>query len=117
MTDFYHVDEFEEDLRNLTKKYKHLDDDLENFKRVFVAKLPYTLYGSVRITYAGNEVKIPVYKARHFRSRDLKGKGVRSGFRVIYTYNEESDTLTLIEIYFKANKTNPDFDRIKKYCT
>jgi mRNA-degrading endonuclease RelE of RelBE toxin-antitoxin system len=116
---FHHVAEFESDLEEISKKYRNISEDLENFKKVLNARAPHNIFhGAERITYFGSSIKIPVYKAKHFRSRDLKGKGVKSGFRVIYTYNVADNMVTLIEIYMKTNtKQHPDPTRIHKYCT
>jgi mRNA-degrading endonuclease RelE of RelBE toxin-antitoxin system len=116
---FYHVPEFESDLEEISKRYRNISEDLENFKKVLNARAPHNIFhGAERMTYLGDGIKIPVYKFKHFRSRDLKGKGARSGFRVIYTYDGDTDTITLIEIYMKTNtKQHPDLTRIHKYCT
>jgi len=53
-----------------------------------------------------------VYKAKKFACKSLKGKGVQSGIRVIYAYEEEKDRIVLIEIYFKGDKSNEDKKRI-----
>ena len=76
---FYHVAEFESDLEEISKKYRNIPVDLENFKKVLNARAPHNIFhGAERITYFGSSIKIPVYKAKHFRSRDLKGKGVKT---------------------------------------
>jgi hypothetical protein len=42
----------------------------------------------------------PIYKAKKFACRALKGKGVQSGIRVIYAYFKDDDKIELVEIYF-----------------
>jgi len=56
-----------------------------------------------------------IYKAKKFTCRSLKGKGVKSGIRIIYAYFEEEDKIELIEIYYKGNKENEDRERILRY--
>jgi len=106
--------EFEKDLKRLLKRFKTIEDDLEIFieKELFLYhKLNIDNRGIFRIT--GLPVKdIKIYKARKFACRSLKGKGVRSGIRVIYTYSEARDTIELIEIYYKGDKENEDRERI-----
>ena len=58
--------------------------------------------------------KDPIYKVRHFRCKALKGKGSRSGIRVIYAYEQDKALVTLIEVYhtMKVNremKTGKEF--------
>ncbi len=53
-----------------------------------------------------------IYKAKKFACKSLKGKGAKSGIRIIYAYYEKEDIIELIEIYFKGDKTNEDKSRI-----
>jgi len=46
-----------------------------------------------------------------FASRSLKGKGAKTGLRLIYKFEVEIKTIDLIEIYFKGNKENEDRER------
>jgi mRNA-degrading endonuclease RelE of RelBE toxin-antitoxin system len=82
-----------------------------------VATLPGELPGTVRISDLGDSIKLPVYKVKHFRCSDLKGKGSRSGIRIIYTFIRNKNKIVLIQIYFKGdNQDNHDKERILKYC-
>jgi mRNA-degrading endonuclease RelE of RelBE toxin-antitoxin system len=64
----------------------------------------------------GLKIESPmIYKAKKFACRSLKGRGVQSGIRVIYTYFEEQDKIELIEIYHKGDKENEDRERILKH--
>ncbi len=54
-----------------------------------------------------------VYKATKFACKSLKGKGSRSGIRVVYAYFEQLDRIELVEIYFKGDKENENRERIK----
>jgi mRNA-degrading endonuclease RelE of RelBE toxin-antitoxin system len=98
----------------LCKKYRHLKQDLETAKKVLRC-LPENRNLAVRIPDLGREVKVPIYKLKKFRSRDFKGRGARSGFRIIYAYERAENRVTLIEIYHKNKKDNEDRDRILKY--
>lgn len=112
--EFVMLPEFDRELKKLRKKYKTLDDDLENFKKILKASLP-APPGTFRIANLGKGVDDPIYKVKHFRCRALKGKGNRSGIRVIYAYEESIDKITFIEIYHKNMKENEDRERILKY--
>jgi mRNA-degrading endonuclease RelE of RelBE toxin-antitoxin system len=73
------------------------------------------LSGTVQISDIGQDVKDPIYKVRHFRCKALKGKGSRSGIRVIYAYQQDKDKVMLIEMYHKSKQGNENRERILKY--
>jgi len=109
--------EFDNDLKRLLKRFRALKDDLA----IFIDNQLF-LYHKLRIDNKGVSpipglpVKgISIYKARKFACKSLKGKGVQSGIRVIYTYLEDSDTIELIEIYYKGDTENEDRDRISRH--
>ncbi len=109
--------EFEKDTKRLLKKFKTIEDDLKIFieKQLFLYhKLKVDNKGIFQITglLVGNP---KVYKSKKFACRSLKGKGARSGIRVIYAYDEEKDKVELIEMYYKGDKENEDRQRILEY--
>jgi mRNA-degrading endonuclease RelE of RelBE toxin-antitoxin system len=112
---FEAVPEFNKELKKLSKKYKLLNEDFESFRTVLTKKLPNHTPGTFKISDLGANVKAPIYKVKHFRSRDFRGKGSRSGFRIIYAHMQCSEKIIFIEIYHKSNKSNHDIGRIKKY--
>ena len=115
MTSFEEVDEFKKEIKKLNKKFKSIYTDLVTFKKALIAELPKPPRGTVRVSRLGQNVKIPIYKVRHFRCKSLKGRGVRSGIRIIYAHNEKEDKVIFIEIYYKDGKKNEDRERILKY--
>jgi hypothetical protein len=108
--------DFERDMKRLIKRFRSLEDDLDNFIKtelVLLHKLKIDNRGVVQM--AGLGIQEPkVYKARKFACRSLKGKGADSGIRVIYACFEEKDRIELIEIYYKGDKNNEDRERILK---
>ena len=109
--------EFDKDLKGLIKRFRTIEQDLE----IFIDKELF-LYHKLSIDNKGIfpipalPIKnLTVYKAKKFACRSLKGKGVQSGIRVIYTYSESSDTIELIEIYYKGDKENEDRERISRH--
>ena len=109
--------EFDKDLKKLLKRFRTIEDDLEIFieNELFLYhKLNIDTKGVFPIP--GLPVKgVKIYKAKKFACRCLKGKGVQSGIRVIYTYFEDRDTIELIEIYYKGDKENEDRERISRH--
>jgi hypothetical protein len=109
--------EFEKDLKKLLKRFRTLEDDLDNF-----IKTELNLYHKLKIDNKGI-FPIPgllfhdptVFKAKIFACRSLKGRGVQSGIRVIYSYFEKIDSIELVEIYYKGDKENEDRERILRH--
>ncbi|CAD6493095.1 MAG: hypothetical protein CHKLHMKO_00415 [Candidatus Argoarchaeum ethanivorans] len=116
MTEFEEVPEFSNDLKKLYRKHKSIYSDLQTFEKALVVKLPGYLPGTKHISNLGKNIEIPIYKVTHFRCASLKGKGVRSGIRIIYTYIQNKQKIVLIEIYHKNKQENHNRDRIIKYC-
>ena len=107
--------DFERDLKKLAKKFRTIEDDLDIFVETelyLFHKLKIDNKGIFRIVGLPYE-NPPVYKAKKFACRSLKGKGVHSGIRMIYAYFEEKGRIELIEIYYKGDKENEDWARIK----
>ena len=112
-----YLEEFKRDLKRLLKRYRTLQEDLETFIKTqlhLFHKLKVDNKGVVLIDNLG--IKYPkIYKARKFACRSLKGKGVNSGIRIIYTYYPEEDRIEFIEIYYKGDKGVEDRKRILKH--
>jgi len=114
---FTQLPEFEKEMRKLLKRFRTLEEDLDNF--IKFGMVPYHKLGEDN----GGIVRIPdlgfdqpkIFKARKFACRSMKGKGVQSGIRIIYAFFEEEDRIELIEIYYKGDKENEDRKRILKY--
>lgn len=108
-------DGFSKDLKQLFKKYRFLNEDLETFinAQLFAFhKLQIDNHGLFPINNLGFDLP-QVYKAKKFACKALKGKGARSSIRVIYAYIPENDEIYLIEIYSKSHKENENLERIK----
>ena len=115
---FEAVPEFKKEFKVLSKKYRHLEADFKKFQSVLEKTSFSFIPGNYRISDLGINVKTPVYKLKHFRSLDCKGKGSRSGFRIIYALiqeQEDYDKIIFIEIYHKNNQHNHDKERILRY--
>jgi mRNA-degrading endonuclease RelE of RelBE toxin-antitoxin system len=108
-----YVSEFHRDLKRL-RKYKHLADDLQVALKAICTN-PESEYLVKRINDLGEDIKIPIYKLKKFHSTDIKNKGARSGFRLIYAYKKDENKIYLDEIFHKSQKANEDRERIYKY--
>ncbi len=114
--EFHMLTIFEKDLKKLQKKYPSLQKDFHDFKD-FLKLFP-TGMGTgdiVRINGLGEEIQIPIYKAKSFRCYSIAKNSNKSGIRVIYAYdmsNETIEFIEFIEIYQKGAQENESRDRI-----
>jgi mRNA-degrading endonuclease RelE of RelBE toxin-antitoxin system len=106
--------EFERDLKHLIKKFRSLPEDLET-----LVSTSLNLYHKMDIKHDGIEridrlrIDQPeIYKVVKFACRALKGRGAKSGLRVIYAYDSALDKIEFVEIYFKADQEIEDRARI-----
>ncbi len=107
MNHFNALAEFEKEFKRLFKKYRTLDDDLENFKKILITT-PTGIGKNFVIVSSSQTVKI--VKAR-MACRALRDRSLR----IVYSYIEPERRIDFIEIYFKGEKENEDRERIKEY--
>jgi hypothetical protein len=107
---FYELTEFKKDLKNLLKKYRTLNDDLEVVKRVLAVTPDERPPFSFRMDNLGLEACIITVKK--IACKALKGRGVNSGLRLIYAHFPDEQKITFIELYHKNEKENEDKTRI-----
>lgn len=111
-----YCEEFSRDFKKLLKRYRSFKEDLEIFIEAQLYsfhKLHIDNHGVTRINNIGFDSP-PIYKARKFACRALKGKGSRSGIHIIYAYMMETDEIIFFEIYSKTDKQNEDRERIRE---
>jgi len=107
---FEEIAPYKKDLKNLSKKYHTLPEDLELVKKVLEyspdARPPF----SFRIDNLG--IDNCIIKVKKIACRSLKGRGVNSGLRLVYAYFEPEQRIVLLELYHKNEKENEDRERI-----
>jgi len=109
--EFSRLPAFEKDLKKLKKRFRTLDDDLAVFEKFLdVSSHPQAPH-TVRISDLGIEEPL-IIKVRTFACKSLKGKGARSGIRIIYAYLPEKEHVEFVEIYYKGDKPLENRDRI-----
>lgn len=104
--------EFQKDFKKLSKKFKSLDSDLIEFKKV-LNEAPLGIGKHFNVMTKSGDCYI--VKARFF-CKSLKKKDLR----IIYVCIENHQTkkisnIEFLEIYFKGVKENEDQERIKDY--
>lgn len=115
--DYKRVTEFDKELKKLLKRFSTLDDDIEVFKKNAIELLfCQNIDNGSCIRINRPRIQTPVFKAKKFASRSLKGKGVRSGIRIVFAFEEIENAITFLEIYYKEkDDTDCNLKRICKY--
>jgi len=109
---FKNTDEFQKDFKKLSKKFKSLDSDLTEFKKV-LCEAPLGIGKHFRVitkVECAHNIKARFF-CKYLKKKDL---------RIIYAYIENYQTketvgIEFLEMYFKGDKENEDRDRIKEY--
>lgn len=109
---FKYAQEFEKDFKKLSKKFRTLDYDLIEFKKI-LEESPLGIGKHFNVITKTDSVFI--IKARFF-CKSLKKKNLR----IIYACIKNKQIIEMvciefIELYFKGEKDNEDRERIKKY--
>jgi mRNA-degrading endonuclease RelE of RelBE toxin-antitoxin system len=107
---FESVPEYKKDLKDLLKKYRTLGEDMAVIQKVLTISPEERPPFSYRIDGLG--ITTCVIKVKKIACRSLKGRGVNSGFRLIYALFKEEQKIVFIELYHKNDKENKDRQRI-----
>lgn len=118
--------EFQKDLKKLVKKFRSLEEDLELVKIAVIELCHVGAPNSQGILEKRDNKatfliqgfctqEVLVCKIKKFACRALKGRGSKSGIRVVYAFHCQSCQVNFIEIYFKGEKENEDRERIREY--
>lgn len=110
---FDELEEYAKDIKKLQKRYRTLEEDIAIVKKVLTVEPNERPPFSFRIDGLG--ISTCVIKVKKIACRALKGKGVNSGFRLIYAHYEEEQKIVLVELYYKGDKEKEDKARIMKY--
>lgn len=107
---FDELPEFKKDLKDLLKKYRTLNEDMEVVKRVLKVTPDERPPFSFRIDNLG--LTTCIIKVKKIACKALKGRGVNSGLRLIYAHYPGKQRIIFIELYHKNNKAGEDRERI-----
>lgn len=111
------TEEFQKDFKKLLKKYRSLKEDLELAKIAAIELFHLKKNNNLSV------FPIPgfcteeqlVCKIKKFACKALKGRGSKSGIRIIYAFHVKSLKVDFIEIYFKTDQEIENRERIKQY--
>ncbi|MGD9108007.1 MAG: hypothetical protein PVI75_02430 [Gammaproteobacteria bacterium] len=108
---------FKKDFKRLNKKFKSLATDLDVAKKYVIELFHLNNIDNQSVVqmpgYANDFYQI--YKLRKFACKALKGRGAKSGIRIVYAHYKEVSKVTFIEMYFKADQANANITRIKEF--
>ena len=118
---YINSNEFEKELKQLSKKYKSIYDDFFAFK-LFLKNIienwqNIESFNIVQINWLWKDIILPVYKVKKFTCQSLKSD---KKLRLIFTYDKNSGEIQFIEFlefYAKGDKAVEDKERIKKYLS
>lgn len=116
---YKHTKEFEQDFKRLLKKFSTLREDLE-IAKVFAIELFHLKNIDRRAVFPIPNFcteKWKICKLKKFACKALRGRGIKSGIRIIYAYYVQTKTVDFIEMYFKGEKEFEDKKRIKEYLS
>jgi mRNA-degrading endonuclease RelE of RelBE toxin-antitoxin system len=111
------IPEFQKDLKRLLKKYPSLVGDLKLAKIAAIELFHIHKINNLSVFPIPNfcSEEMQICKIKKFACKSLKGRGAKSGIRVIYAFHIATLKVDFIEIYFKADQENEDRERIKGY--
>lgn len=115
---YRHHDKFEKQLKKLIKKYRTLEEDLEIAKKFAIEAFHLEKINNEAVWLIPKFDKkiVQIYKLKKFSCKALKGKGNRSGIRIIYAFYPEKFEVEFLEIYFKErDDSDMDYEFSAKY--
>ena len=110
---FEELPEFTKDVKQLSKKYPSIREDLNTLKLVLKVCPEGRPPFSFRVDHLGLED--PIIKVKKIACKSLKGRGSNSGLRLIYAFLRSSDKIVLIEIYHKSSSAMENRQRILQH--
>lgn len=111
------ISEFEKELKKLNRRFPTLNDDLETVKRNAIELKHINRIDNQSIFEIPNfcNEELVICKIKKFACKYLKGRGNKSGIRIIYAFFPYENRVEFIEIYFKGDKELEDRGRIESY--
>lgn len=115
MIEYEESDEFKKDLKKLAKRFISLPEDLQTVKKAVIELCHLKNINNLSTFEMPGfcTEDISFWKIKKFACKSLKGRGAKSGIRVIYSWCEVPSKVVFIEIYFKGDKENEDRKRLK----
>jgi mRNA-degrading endonuclease RelE of RelBE toxin-antitoxin system len=114
--EYQELPEFSKEFKKLKKKFKTLSEDFEIARKAAIELYHLkSINNQSAFEIPGLNGALPIFKLKKFACRFLKGRGVKSGIRIIYSWNQPKFKIVFLEIYYKGDKANEDKARIRAY--
>jgi mRNA-degrading endonuclease RelE of RelBE toxin-antitoxin system len=118
MINYQKTKEFERDSKKLLKSFSSLRDDFRVNKQYRIElfhEQGVDNNGIFCIEGVSNTDDLKFYKVKKFSCKSLKGRGAKSGIRIVYAYLLEEQKIVFLEIYFKGKQKNNNIKRITDF--
>lgn len=117
--EYYETDLFRKEFKKLAKKFRTLSEDFIIAKKnaIEIFHLHHLDNQSVYAIEGECTSNILFYKLKKFACKSLKGRGNKSGIRIIYAYHANISRVVFLQIYFKADQENEDRSRLREYLS
>lgn len=117
LIEYIQADTFQKSLKKLRKRFGTLVQDLEVAKRsaIELFHLKNIDNRSIVLMTGYQHDELQVYKLRKFACQSLKGRGNRSGIRVVYAYHICERKVVFLDVYFKADRESENSEAIKDF--
>ncbi|MBU1118476.1 hypothetical protein KKH43_01185 [Patescibacteria group bacterium] len=114
---YYETPEFKKGFKKLLKKYKTLEEDFKLVKKATIELFHVQEINNTSVFRVSGHYSedVQIFIIKKFACKALKGRGAKSGIRVIYALHVQKYRVDFIEMYFKGTKENEDRVRIKMY--
>lgn len=113
---------FSRDFKKLSKRFRSLSEDLDINKKYQIELFHLKSINSsgnnrgiVEIKGIGNTQELQFFKVKKFQCKSLKGRGAKSGIRIIYAFFPSKLEIVFLEIYFKSDQRKEDRQRIMDF--
>jgi mRNA-degrading endonuclease RelE of RelBE toxin-antitoxin system len=119
MIDYEESEEFKKDFKKLIKRFISLSEDFVTVKKAVIELRHVSNIDNLStFEISGfNSDKLTFWKIKKIACKSLKGRGVKSGLRIIYCWQPANKKIVFLEIYFKGDKENEDKNRIKHFLS
>ena len=100
--------EFQKDFKRLLKKFRSLEEDFELAKVAAIELFHLRKLNNLSVVPIKDVCtdKVLICKVKKFACKALKGRGAKSGIRVIYAFHSESCRVDFIELYFNHKRVS-----------
>jgi len=118
MMNYEETEKFVRDFKKLLKKFPSLVEDFKVNKQYRIELFHCNEIDSnsiFEIQGVGNDVELQFFKIKKFQCKSLKGRGAKSGIRIVYAYIPKRQKVVFLEIYFKSKQENENRVRIEEF--